>query len=199
MMDTRTKLEVAGGLVLAVILGLYGYEQFQKAVGVRVAETVAQHDREADAKLDAKLKLITDADSQRQKDYEQKTANVQKLTPQQIVVKLPEYVPQATQPVQVLTPQSPIVQSGQAHDGDALVPAADIKPIAQALVDGQKCSGDLGSCKTTVQTWQDKYAAKSDEAKQWQVAAKGGSVWKRVGKDILKIGVGVGIGYALKR
>lgn len=199
MMDTRTKLEVAGGLVLAVILGLYGYEQFQKAVGVRVAETVAQHDREADAKLDAKLKLITDADSQRQKDYEQKTANVQKLTPQQIVVKLPEYVPQATQPVQVLTPQSPIVQSGQAHDGDALVPAADIKPIAQALLDGQKCSGDLGSCKTTVQTWQDKYAAKSDEAAQWQKAAKGGSVWKRVGKDILKIGIGVGVGYALHR
>jgi hypothetical protein len=78
-------------------------------------------------------------------------------------------------------------------------PAADIKPIAQALLDGNKCSGDLAACSTRNQAWQEKYQVKSDEADQWQKAAKGGSVLKRVGKDILKIGAGVGIGYALSK
>jgi hypothetical protein len=192
MMDTRLKLEIAGGLVLFVLLGLFAYEQIQKMADVRAAQQIAQHDREADAKLDAALKEFKAADAQREKDYEAKTANLQKLTPQQIVVKVPEYVRDATAPVTILP-------AGDPHAGDALVPAADIKPIAQALLDGNKCSGDLAACKLTQQTWQDKYAAKKDEADQWQKAAKGGSVLKRVGKDILKIGVGVGIGYALKR
>lgn len=197
-MDSRLKLEIAGGVALFVLLLLYGYEQYRKAVDVQVATVIAQHDREADAKLDAKLKQIEQSDAARQKTYDQQNSALQKSTPQQIVVKLPEYVPQATAPVQVLTPQSPMVQSGQAHEGDALVPAADIKPIAQALLDGNKCSGDLASCKVTQQTWEDKYKAKSDESEQWQKAAKGGSLIKRVGKDILKIAIGVGIGYALK-
>jgi hypothetical protein len=193
MMDTRLKLEIAGGLVLFVLLCLFAYEQIQKMADVRAAQQIAQHDREADAKLDAALKRVQSSGrGQREKDYEAKTANLQKLTPQQIVVKVPEYVPAATAPVTILP-------AGDPHAGDALVPAADIKPIAQALLDGNKCSGDLAACKLTQQTWQDKYAAKKDEADQWQKAAKGGSVLKRVGKDVLKIGIGVGIGYALKR
>lgn len=197
-MNTRLKLEIAGGVALFILLALYGYEQYQKAVDVQVATVIAQHDREADAKLDAKLKQLTQTDEARQRTYEQQSSTLQKSTPQQIVVKLPEYVPQATQPVQVLPASSPIVQSGQAHEGDALVPAADIKPIAQALLDGNKCAGDLASCKVTQQTWEEKYAAKKDEADRWQTAAKGGSIWKRMGKDLIKISIGVGIGYALK-
>jgi uncharacterized protein HemX len=103
----RLKLEIAGGIALALILGLYVYEQFQKSVQVKVAEVVAQHDREADAKLDQRMKALESADSQRQKDYEAKSASLQKQTPQQIVVKLPEYVPQATAPVTVLPARFP--------------------------------------------------------------------------------------------
>jgi hypothetical protein len=188
----RLKLEIIGGAVLLVLLGLFVYEQNQKSVRNQVAEQVAQHDREADAKLDARLKDITSADAQRQKEYDAKVAGLQKLTPQQIVVKVPEYVPAAKEPVTIL----PV---GDPHAGDALVPAADIKPIAQALLDGNKCASDLGSCKESISTWQDKYKAKSDEADRWQTAAKGGSIWKRVGKDILKIGAGVGLGFALSK
>jgi hypothetical protein len=187
----RLKLEIAGGLVLLILIGLFVYEQNQKSVRNQVAEIVAQHDREADAKLDTRLKSLEQADEKRQQDYDSKSAALKKETPQQIVIKVPEYVPAAKEPVTILP-------AGDPHAGDALVPAADIKPIAQALLDGNKCSGDLAACKLTQQTWQDKYATKSDEAAQWQKAAKGGSLLKRVGKDILKIGVGVGIGYALK-
>jgi hypothetical protein len=157
-----------------------------------VATVIAQHDREADAKIDARLKQMDTADKQRQQDYDLKTAALQKLTPQQIVVKLPTVVPAATAPVTILP-------AGDPHAGDALVPSRDIKPIAQALLDGNKCSGDLAACSTRNQAWQEKYQVKSDEADQWQKAAKGGSVLKRVGKDILKIGAGVGIGYALSK
>jgi hypothetical protein len=128
----RLKLEIAGGIVIAVLLVLFGIEQYQKAVGAAVAEQVAQHDREADAKLDTRLKSLEQADEKRQQDYEAKSAALKKDTPQQIVVKLPEYVPQATAPVQVLKADSPVVQQGHAQVGDAIVPAADIKPIAQA-------------------------------------------------------------------
>jgi hypothetical protein len=198
-MDNRLKLEIGAGIVV-LILGLLALKQWNdKQVEVRVAEVVAQHDRETDAKLDAKLKQLDQADSARQRTYDQQNSALQKSTPQQIVVKLPEYVPQATAPVQVLPATSPIVQSGQAHAGDALVPAADIKPIAQALLDGNKCAGDLASCKVTQQTWEEKYAAKNDEAQRWQTAAKGGSIWKRLGKDVLKLAIGVGVGYALHK
>jgi hypothetical protein len=89
------------------------------------------------------------------------------------------------------------VQAGHAAAGDAIVPAADIKPIAQALLDGNKCAGDLAACGVQKDVWKQKYDVKTDEAQRWQTAAKGGSIWKRVAKDILKIGVGVGVGYAL--
>jgi hypothetical protein len=198
-MNTRLKLEIAGGFVLVVLLGLYGYEQYRKAVDVQVATVIAQHDREADAKLDVKLKQLEQSDAARQRTYDEQSSSLQKSTPQQIVVKLPEYVPQATAPVQVLPANSPIVQSGQAHAGDALVPAADVKPIAQALLDGNKCAADFASCKVTQQTWEEKYATKKDESEKWEQAAKGGSVWKRTAKTIMKVAIGVGIGYALHR
>lgn len=198
-MNTRLKLEIAGAAVV-LLLALLALKQWNdKQVEIQVADVIAQHDREADVKLDARLKQIEQGDAQRQKDYQQKSATLEKSTPQQIVVKIPEYVPMAKTPVTIVQPDSAAVKSGEAKAGDALVPAADIKPIAQALLDGNKCSGDLASCKVTQQTWEDKYKAKSDEADQWQKAAKGGSIFKRVGKDILKIAIGVGVGYALHR
>jgi hypothetical protein len=193
----RAKLEAAG-IVALVILGiLFAYEQYQKAVSTAVATQLAERFKQAQGEFDAKLKEVDKRDSDRQKEYEQKSASLQKLTPQQIVVKLPEYVPQAAQPVQVLTPQSPIVQSGQAKEGDALVPAADIKPIAQALLDGNNCLKSLPLCQEKVDSWTKKFNLKQNEAGEWEQAAKGGSVWKRVAKDVVKIGIGVGVGYAL--
>jgi hypothetical protein len=116
MMDTRLKLEIAGGIVLLALLGLACYEQYQKAVANAVATVIAQHDREADAKIDSRLKQMDTADKQRQQDYDLKTAALQKLTPQQIVVKLPTVVPAATAPVTILP-------AGDPHAGDALVPS----------------------------------------------------------------------------
>jgi hypothetical protein len=196
-MNNRLKAEVAGGVAVLILLGLFLYQSYQKAVDTRTAEIIAAHDREADQKLTDRLNKLEQSDKDRQKDYESKTSAIRTQTPQQIVVKLPEYVPQATAPVQILPQNSPLVQSGAAQAGDAIVPASDIKPIAQALLDGQKCSADLVSCAQARQVWSDKYDAKSDEAKRWETAAKGGSVWKRVGKTILYVGGGIGIGYAI--
>lgn len=186
----RTKLEIIGAVILLAV-GILALKQWNdKQVEVRVATVIAQHDREADAKLDARLKQIADGDSQRQKEYDAKVDKLKTLTPQQIVIKVPEYVPAAKEPVTILP-------AGDPHAGDALVPAADIKPIAQALLDGNKCAGDLASCAAKNQTWQDKYKTKSDESDHWQQAAKGGSIWKRVGRDVVKIGIGLGLGAAV--
>jgi len=190
---------VGTGLVIALILCWFVYDKIQQGAEVRAAQIIAQHDKETDAKLDAKLKQLDDRDAERQHDYEAKSAALPKMTPQQIVVKLPEYVPQATQPVTVLKPTDAAVTSGQAHVGDAIVPQQDIQPIAQALLDGKKCSADLVSCKESVGTWEGKYQTKSDEASRWETAAKGGSVWSRMGKTALKVAIGVGIGYAVAK
>lgn len=205
----RLKLEIVGGVILVALLCLVGYEQVQKMVQVRVAAITAQHDREADAKLDSKKKQMDDENAQRVKADAEKAANLQKMTPQQIVVKLPQYVPQATEPVHVLTPEEiatynralandPIQKAApQMKSGDAIVPQADIKPIAQALLDGNKCSADLAYCNANQDIWQDKYKLKSDEAKQWESAAKGGSPLIKTFKCIGARGaVGAGSGAA---
>lgn len=193
----RTRLEIIGGIVLLAVAILALKQWNDKQVEVRVATVIAQHDRDADAKLDARLKQMADADKQRQQDYDAKSAALPKLTPQQIVVKLPEYVPQAQSPVTILKPTDSAVTSGQAKAGDAVVPQADIQPIAKALLDGNKCVGDLASCSARNDAWQEKYKVKSDESDHWQQAAKGGSIWKRVGRDVVKIGLGVGLGAAV--
>jgi hypothetical protein len=202
-MTTRTKLEATAGAIVLVLLLWFGYDKMQQMADVRVAMIIAQHDREADAKLDSKLKDLKESDEARQRDYDLRSAQLPKLTPQQIVVKLPEYVPAATSPIRVITPEEAQKLRGVVNSplegGDAIVPQQDIKPIAQALLDGQKCSADFASCKESVGTWQAKYETKSDEAARWQTAAKGGSVWKRMGKTALKVGIGIAVGYAVAK
>lgn len=195
----RLKLEIAGGVILLALISYLAFNQYQKAVGNAVATQLAEHDRARDAQFDQQRKSLESQVEQLKKDYEQKTASLQKLTPQQIVVKLPDYVPQATSPVQIVKSTDAAATSGQAHAGDAIVPQADIKPIAQALLDGANCSKELSICKQDSGLLQQKYQTKADEAAQWQKAAKGGSVWKRLSKDVLKIAIGVGVGYAIHR
>ena len=189
----RTYLEIFGGVVIVALLAFIGIDQFHKAVSNAVAQTVAQHDKEAQAKIDATLKDLETKDAERQKQYDAKLAALDKMTPQQIVQKVPDYVA-VPKPIIVA---GPTTQTAQV--GDAIVPQEDIKPLAQAILNGKQCSEDLTSCKVQVSQWQDKYNLKSNEAQQWEKAAKGGSWLKRLGSNALKVGIGVGIGYLAHR
>lgn len=186
----RLKLEIAGGAILLALLLLVGYQQYNKAIENAKAEAKAEYDKAADAKIDAALK-------QRDAEYQKQLAPLlaaqaalQKATPAQIIKEVPVYIPQATAPITIAGRDS------KPNVGDAIVPQADIKPIAQAVLDGEKCKLDLGKCQSDLGDWQQKYKLQEDETKQWKTAARGGSVWKRAGKVALAVGIGVGIGYA---
>jgi len=195
-MTNRTKLEVVIGAVTLLVLSFEVYDRIQHVIDNRVAAVTAQHDRDLDQKLNAKFKEVDDLRTQIQHDYDAKSAALPKLTPQQIVVKLPEYVPNATQPVTVLKPTDAAVTSGQAHVGDAIVPQQDIKPIAQALLDGQKCTKDLALCAQDTDTWKQKYDTKTDEAKQWETTAKGGGAGRRLKRCGILGGAAFGLSFS---
>lgn len=211
-MQMRTKLEVIGGVVLAVLLGLYVHERIQGAIALGTAQQVSQITREQVAAFEKEREVLAnekqtmkDADAQRQKEYDAKSANLAKMTTQQITDKASKYVPGAKEPLKVLGANSAAVKSGEAKEGDVIVPKSDVRPFAQNTLDGDKCKADFGSCKSqlviteqSMAKLSDEFKLKTQESERWEKAAKGGSAWKRVGKKILYISVGVGIGYAIK-
>lgn len=193
-MQLRTKLEIIAGAVLFVLIALFAWQWHEKAVDNAKAEAKAEADRQATSKIDDTLKA-RDAQYQAQlKDIEARYQALARMTPTQIVEKVPQYIPQAPEPVKIVTVDSPKPQVG-----DAIVPKADIQPIAQAILDGQKCKVDLGKCSADLGDWQQKFQLAQDQSAQWQKAAKGGSVIKRVGKIVLYVSIGAAAGYAAHR
>lgn len=189
----RTKLEYTLAAVVFALLCLVGYEQYRKAIEVAKAEARAEMDKQQDAKLDASLKA-RDADYQRQlKAIEDKYAVLGRMTPSEVVKQVPIYIPQASAPVTIADANT------KPNIGDAIVPQQDIKPIATAILDGEKCKLDLVKCSADLGDWQQKYKIQSDETAQWKRAAKGGSIWKRAGKAVLVFGIGAAIGYEVSR
>ncbi|ABF42152.1 hypothetical protein Acid345_3151 [Candidatus Koribacter versatilis Ellin345] len=191
----RTKLEIAGSVVLLVLLLLVGWEEHRKAMQIAVAETKAQADQDAEKKIASALKQLDDQKQALDRQQQAQTAALAKMTVPQITVKLPDVVPQASAPVKVLDVNSAAVKNGEAKVGDVIVPQEDVRPVAEKLLEGQQCTAQLGICSQKTDLMADQLKAKSDEAAQWKQAAKGGSVLKRVGKVALAVGIGAAIGY----
>lgn len=188
---TRLEIGLTAGFVLC--LGFIGYGQYRKAVDNAVAEQTAEILKQSQDKANQALK---ERDSQYQQDLhtmEEKYKSLAKMTPQQIIQKAPQYV-SLPKPIIIAGPETTSVPVGSA-----IIPPEDVQPIAGLILDGQKCQLDLTKCKGDLGDWQQKYDLKSQESEQWEKAAKGGSWVKRLGKNALKIGIGVGIGYALRR
>jgi len=184
---------------------LYGSVALVAAVGA-----VAFHLRSLDlAKVEAKAaaqetviaaseKRIADRDKEAQLQIAQILAmkSTQSTTPAQIVERIPQYFPQL-QPT--LQPQvNP--QTGQI---DASKPAQLVFDAPQAKIlndtlaeckvcqlDRDRMKADLLDLKTVV------IPAKEKEIKDWKAAAKGGSIWKRIGKVALVVGCAAGGAYA---
>lgn len=177
----RARLEIIGVVALLLIAGFAAVSQYRKSIEVAGVQGEARAMAKLQSEFDARLKSLEVADRERQKEYERKTEALEKLTAQQIVVKVPEYVPQASKPIVIVGPET---SKTELKPGDAIVPQEDIKPIAHALLDRDKCKGDLVSCSAKNVEWQKKYELKADESQKWERVARGGSAFGRAVKCI---------------
>jgi hypothetical protein len=192
--DTRLKLEVIGLLVIIAFV-LTGVFQWHRNT---IAEAQAKTLHEQQEKYDQDMKQRDKDQKDRDSEYAKRIASITSMTPQQIVLKVPDYISKAPEPMKVLDSNSAAVKAGEAKVGDVVVPKADVAPVAEKIVEGKKCSEDLISCKSDIADWTGKFKTKEKESDDWKRAAKGGSLLHRVWTTTWKIGIGVGIGYAIK-
>jgi cell division protein FtsB len=195
-MTLHTKAEIILGSALAVALLFIGYDQYRKAIDNAVAEKTAEILAKAQKEKDDSLSTRNAEYKTAIQDMQDRYDRLSKMTPQQIVIKAPEYVPglQGKPPIQIVGPDTL-----PAPVGSAIIPPEDIQPLATAILDGKKCSLDLNKCQGDLRDWQGKYELKDQEAENWKKASKGGSWAKRFGSNVLKLGIGVAAGYAIAK
>jgi hypothetical protein len=191
-MNNHIKAEIALGLALLLCISVIGWDQYHKALDNAVAQARAQVLKDAQSDKDAALKASEDK-------YKSDTNNLQDAlkVAQKTNASMAAYVQQ-----HVALPQPLQVNTGQPYTvtlqtGDAVIPAVDADPLWQNYAAGEQCKLDIRKCQSDLVTWQQKFDLKSQESAQWEKAAKGGSWLKRFGSNAFKIGIGVGIGYAI--
>jgi hypothetical protein len=190
-MSKHLMAEIALGAALLFCVIFIGVDQYHKAVTNARAEAKAEALAEAQKDVDAKLATRDKDYKAALEDYQQRYERLAKMTPQQVVQHAPEYVA-LSKPIIIAGPETQGVQTGSA-----IVPPEDVAPLATSILDGAKCKVDLTKCTGDLGDWQHKYDLKLQESDQWEKAAKGGSWLGRLGKNVLKVSVGVGIGYAV--
>lgn len=192
-MKEMTKLEVGLGIAVLILLSFIGWDQYHKVVANAKAEAKAEALQEAQKQTDATLLQRDKEYKATLADYEARYQRLAKMTPTQIVQKAPEYVA-VPKPIVIAGPET----SGVAI-GSAIVPPEDIQPIATAILDGAKCKVDFAKCSADLTDWQQKYDLKDQEAQSWEKASRGGNWLQRLGKNVMKVGIGAAIGYAIAK
>lgn len=172
--------------ILIVVLAIVGFEFLQSHdAGIRLQATI-------DAQkvvIQTANKAIADRDSQLAKqlsDYE--ALRKQKLTPQQIVREIPTYIPNLPKPIEQPLPNAPTAQ----------IPTEDLPALRDYYLKCTECGAKLAVDEQDKKDLQGTIVALEKERNAAIKAAKG-TFWKNTGKTLLKVGIGVGIGYALHR
>lgn len=195
-MNKHVMAEIVLGAAIFTCVVFIAFDQYHKSLANAVAEQTAEIKKQAQQQIDQTLSARDRQYQQDRQDLEEKYQRLAKMTPQQIVIKAPEYVPalQGKPPITIVGPNE---ATTTMPVGSAIVPPESVQPLAQAILDGQRCTLDLSKCQGDLTNWQQKYDLKDQEAAQWEKAARGGSWLKRLGKNVLKVGIGVGVGYAI--
>ena len=180
---------IVGGLAL----GAVNYHRQQLADATATATIKAK--QQAEAQINQQM-------AEREKQYQaqlatlsQQRQDIAAMTPQQIVVRVPQLMPTLPAPIAAVTPTSAPPQVG-----DAIIPQADLKPMAEAALDAQQCKLDLNKCQQDEGDDQQKLDLVNQQLKASETARKGGTFWSRMKHDGKIIGitaaVAVAAGYA---
>lgn len=186
-----------GALVLGlVVLAWWAtLDHFQHALEIAKVQAQIEGRKAQQKDDDAKLQDLKDAKAESDARYVESQKTLQKMTPQQIVQKAPQFIsgiPASSRPITIFG-------AGVAPPmtGDAIVPQDQIKPIAETILKGKNCTeNDLPSCLKGSDLWKDKYNLRDQDAKDWEKLAKGGTFWHRAKRCSILGGVGGGVAYA---
>lgn len=180
----RTRIEIVAGIVVVFLAVLFAVQWHQQEIRVAVAQSKSQGYEEAEAKLAGQVKDLDAHLSKIQEAGEQQQAAIQRMTIPQIVVKTPQYVPQATAPMKVLDANSAAVKGGEAKAGDVIVPQENVRPIAEKVADDQICNEKLRVCTQKTTAINDELVLATRNVQQWKDAAKGGTRKQRFMKSL---------------
>jgi hypothetical protein len=125
-------------------------------------------------------------------------------TPAQIVTDLPAELPLPTaiamETGNCVGPKTHSQKGcGTGAALDAVLPNADLKPLYDFAVDCRECQAKLTAAQADLKDEQDKTVAVGKERDSALQAAKGGSVWRRVGRAAKWFAIGAAAGAVAAR
>jgi len=173
-------------------------------------------ERKAQAQLTTDLKAAQQSLAEATQRQATRDAALQKLiaalgnkkrtvnTPTQIVTDLPDELPL---PTAIAIERGDCVDpKGHSQSGcgtsaapDAVLPEADLKPLYNFAVDCQECQAKLTGAQADLKDEQAKTLAVGKERDSALQAAKGGAVWRRVGKAAKWFAIGAAAGALAAR
>jgi len=171
--------------------------QAQLAVDLKAAQQSIAEANQRQASRDAALQKVLAT-----LENKKRTVN----TPAQIVKDLPAELPLPTaiavESVPCGSPKDPKghSQNGCATDApDAVLPKEDLKPLYNFAVDCRECQAKLTAAQADLKDEQAKTLAVGKERDSALQAAKGGSVWRRVGRAAKWFAIGAAAGAVAAR
>lgn len=183
------------GIALLTLLAAIAKSHFDGALDAAKVQAKVEARAEAQKDYDNQLKVVQ---VERDKDriaYQNSLNALQHMKPQQIVTKVPEYVsgiPASSRPIAIWGPNVTPPQ-----EGDAIVPADQIKPIAEQILKGNNCIlSELPSCVKERDVWIQKYNLKVKDADDWEKLAKGSHFGRKLKRCGMLAGAGFAVGYA---
>ena len=184
------------GLAITLFFGANWIQAHDDAVQLKA--TLAQQ-QQVIAAADTQLKSLQAevAASKAALDQIQQQARVQKArvqTPKQAIEQAPQVLPKLPEPIKIdrTLPDAPVAQ----------IPAADLKPLYDYLVDCKACQEStteqaklLAEKDSELQVTQTKLTATEKERDAAVKAAKGGGFWKKTARATKWLAIGFGAGY----
>ena len=87
--------------------------------------------------------------------------------------------------------------STSASSQDAIIPAADLKPLFDYIQDCRACQAQLTAAQSNLRDEQTRSASLTRERDAAITAAKGGSFWRRIARNARWLGIGAAAGALL--
>ena len=195
-MNKHILAEVIGGGVILVLGAFIVYEKVSQHIEIVKTQERVEARQELQKNFDAKLSELQKQRAQNDAAFDAKVRALGKMSPAQVVLKAPEYVPNIPPSSRPIVLWQPGV-TPPPSEGDAIVPADQIKPIGAQILAGSHCiNDDLPNCQKQVIDWKGKYDLRDKDAKDWETVAKGGTIWHKLKKCGIIAGIGFGVGYA---
>jgi hypothetical protein len=187
-------MAIAAGLALLAFV----------AFGFRV--WLEQHDDQLKMQgtLDSQKTVIAAADRREQDRSEQLRVTLEQFaaqkkavtTPGQVIRALPDLLPSLPVPLQMVA--APVSPGGTAQQPSLHIPAEDLKPLYDLVLDCRACQAERESLRKDLDDEHAKQVALSKERDAAVTAARGGSIWTRTKRAAKWVGIGIIIGLAAR-